>query len=293
MLNRTCSLSVVLITLSFLSANVALADPQPLPSSVLNSSGVQLDTSVHVPSGNPTYPVSFNFGSGGGFTATIDSTNTVMWCVDAEEAISPPTTYNADLVELSKVATDKSYVRYGNVSSSQWKLSLSGDNTPLQRYEMAAYLISQYPGLPAGPNPSNTLTDKELQTAIWEVMWNTSVSPAGSVTWSKIFNGGGALNTADENQVATYISQAQSFVNNSANASFFNNFAIVTGNGKFKRHPHIGLGSSNLYRSTGQCRNGSGTGLHCFARLAAGGHLRPEPPRSSQTCSPHLLNAVE
>lgn len=210
-------------------SGVAGANPTPLPSTVLNSSGYQLNTPVTVPSGNPTYPVSFSFGSGGGFTSTIDSTNTIMWCVDAEEDISPPTTYNADLVKLSTISTNSSYTRYGSVSSSQWQLKLSGDNTALQRYEMAAYLISQYPGYPVGPSPSNTLTDQELQAAIWETMWNSSVTPQGGLTYSKVSNGGGTFNTADETAVSNYVSQAETFVNNSANASFFNNFAVVSG----------------------------------------------------------------
>jgi hypothetical protein len=229
MSNRSCGLYIGVIVMSGVFAGSAAANPQPLPSTVLNSSGYQLNTSVSVGASNPAYPVSFNFGSGGGFTATIDSTNTIMWCVDAEEDIAPPTTYNADLVKLSTIGTNSSYARYGNVSSSQWQLNLSGDNTAQQRYEMAAYLISQYPGYPVGPSPSNTLTDQELQAAIWETLWNSSVSPQGGLTYSKVFNGGGAFNSTDETAVANYISQAQAFVNNSSNASFFNNFALVSG----------------------------------------------------------------
>ena len=88
MLNKRCSLWVGLITSLGVFAGLANADPEPLPGTVLNSSGVHIYTSVNVPAGNPTYPVSFGFGSGGGFTTTIDSTNTVMWCVDAMEDIS-------------------------------------------------------------------------------------------------------------------------------------------------------------------------------------------------------------
>lgn len=230
---RISGLGVSLIGLWGVFSGLAAANPQPLPSTVLNSSGYQLNTSVNVPSGNPTYPVSFSFGSGGGFTSTIDSTNTIMWCVDAEEDIAPPTVYNADLVKVSTITNNSSYVRYGNAGSSQWALNLSGDNTAQQRYEMAAYLISQYPGYSppgyAAPNPSNTLTDQELQAAIWETMWNSSVTPQGGITYNKVFNGGGAFNSTDENAVASYISQAQAFVNNSANTSFFNNFAVVSG----------------------------------------------------------------
>ncbi len=222
MLSLRCSLCIAVVTGVF--AGVAFADPQPLPGSVLNSSGFQLHTSVNMPSGNPTYPVSFSFGSGGGFTATIDGTNTAMWCVDAEEDVSPPVLYNADLVQVSTIATNSSYVRYGNVSGSGWQMNLTGDNTAQQRFEMAAYLVSQYPGVPAGPNPSNTAGDKEIQTAIWEIMWNTSVTPQGGITYNSILNDG-----TNSSNVATDIANAQAFVNNTANASFFNNYAVVSG----------------------------------------------------------------
>ncbi len=217
-----CSICVGFIAAVF--SGVAIADPVALPSSNLNSSGYQLSTSVNMPSGNPTYPVSFSFGSGGGFTATIDSTNTAMWCVDAEEDVSPPTKYNADLVQLSTISSNSSYVRYGSVTGSGWQNNLGVDNTAQKRFEMAAYLISQYPGVPAGPNPSNTTTDKELQTAIWEIMWNSTVPPQGGITYSKITGDG--TNAAN---VATDIFNAQNFVNNAANASFFNNYAVVSG----------------------------------------------------------------
>jgi hypothetical protein len=226
MLNKKCGFCVRLITSLGVLISVAIADPLPLPGSVLTN-GVQKDTFVNVPSGNPTYPVTFGFGSGGGFTATIDNTNTVMWCVDAMEDISPPATYNADLVEVSQIGSNSSYVRYGGVSS--WSTAITGDNTAQQRYEMATYLTSKYPGVPAGPTQPYTLTDQELQAAIWEIMWNNSISSESGITLTQVQNGDGAFNSADENAVAKYIAAAQNFVNNPANASFFNNYAVVSG----------------------------------------------------------------
>ncbi len=87
-------------------------------------------------------------------------------------------------------------------------MSLAGDNTAQQRYEMAAYLVNQYPGIPAGPSPSNTATDKELQTAIWEIMWNNSMTPESSITYSQIQSDG-----ANTTNVAADITAAQNFVN--------------------------------------------------------------------------------
>jgi hypothetical protein len=208
-------------SLTFIAA-LAAADPQPIPVADLGPNGVQLNTNVNVSS--DAYPVSFSFGSGGGFSVAIDGVNTVMWCVDAEEDITLPTQYNADLVQLSKLSANTNYVRYGNVSSNGWGVSLSGYNTPLQRYEMAAYLVSQYPGIPAGPNPSNTNADKDLQTAIWEIIWNNSVSPQGGITLNEVKNDG-----ANATNVANDITAAENFINNPANASFFNDWAVVSG----------------------------------------------------------------
>jgi hypothetical protein len=220
MVNRILFLSAGFIVSFGIFTDTAVADPQPLsPANLTN--GVQLDTSVNVPAGNPTYPVSFSFGSGGGFTTTIDATNTVMWCVDAQEDISPPTTYNADIVEVSQIGANANDVRYGNVGA--WQLSLPGDNTAQERYEMAAYLVSLYPGVPAGPTQPQTAGDRELQTAIWEIMWNGSSSESG-ITFSQIQSDG-----ANAANVTADIQAAQTFVNNLANASFFNNYAVVSG----------------------------------------------------------------
>ncbi len=234
MLNQKYRFCVGLIGVLGLFTGLAVADPKPLPSTVLNGNGVQLDTSVNVPSGNPTYAVSFGFGSGGGFTSTIDSVNTVMWCVDALEDISPPTTYNADLVQVSQISNNPNDVRFGNVSGTTWN-QIAGvtDNNAQQRFEMAAYLTSLYPGVtptdPAGPTQPQTVSDQELQTAIWEIMWNSSISSESGITLAQVQNGDGAFNAADESVVTADILAAQTFVNNSANASFFNNYAVVSG----------------------------------------------------------------
>ncbi len=225
MINTRYSLCAGLVVSLGVFSVAAVADPVPLSSTVLNSNGVQIYTSVNVPAGNPTYPVSFSFGSGGGFTATIDSTNTAMWCVDAEEDISPPTTYNADIVEVSQIGNNSSDVRFGNVGSSGWALNLGpGYDTPQERFEMATYLVNQYPGLPGGPTPSNTTTDQELQTAIWEIMWNNSVTSESGITFSAIQNDG-----TNMSNVAADITAAQNFVNANPNASLFNNYAVISG----------------------------------------------------------------
>lgn len=212
--------------------SAAWADP--LPAAILNSAGALLNTGVDIKSaaqGNPTYPVNFSFGTGGGFAATIDGYNTTVWCVDAEEYIWLPTTYQADVISLNSIAANAAYVHYGNVTgvyngtsnTTGWQLDLGADNNALARYRMAAYLVSLYQGFPNGPSPNST-QNKDLQTAIWEITWNHSLTP--DLTFGQIQNGVGA---SDQAIVQNYITQAQAFADNGANAGFFENFAIVSG----------------------------------------------------------------
>jgi hypothetical protein len=218
---------VGLVTGFGLVCGLAIADP--LPGSLIGPGGALLNVSVTVSSDppNPEYPVSFGFGTGGGFAATVDGYNTIVWCVDSEEDISFPTSYQADLVALPTVGTNASYVQYGNVSS--W--SLAADyNTALFRYEVAAYLVSEYEGFPNGPSSSD-LNDQELQTAAWEMMYNSSVS--SSITFGDVQDGDGAFDTSDESQIATDISNAETCVlnDNAPGCSPFNpsDFAVLSG----------------------------------------------------------------
>lgn len=226
----------------FVFTSIAVADLAPLPGSVLNSSGVQTNTTVSVPTSGVSpqyYPVGFNFGYGGGFTASIDSIDTVIWCVDAEEDIGPPTHYQADLVQLSQIGSNTSYVRYGFVTNG-WQLGLNGADAQ-QRYEMAAYLIdTYYPGVSAsagtvaGPTQPATLMDQEIQTAIWELLWNSSVTAQGGITWNDIQYGSTStplFDSTDMTYIAGKINEAQTWVLANPHSSLFDEYAVVSGGG--------------------------------------------------------------
>jgi len=200
-----------------------------LPATILNSNGVLLNTSVAVSSApqNPTYPVSFSFGDGGGFAAAVDGHNTTVWCVDSEEDIWFPTNYQGDLVSTAHLTSNLTDVKYGNVTGTGstgnvWALDLgAANNNATARFQMAAYLVSKYESFPNGP--VNDANDRNLQVAIWEITYNYSVS--SSLSFAQIQGA-----APDPTAAANYISQAETFVDNSANASYFNNFAILSGN---------------------------------------------------------------
>jgi hypothetical protein len=161
---------------------------------------------------------SYNFqlnGGGGGAQATLDKSQAIeIFCVDfANDIYVPQQNYSAYLTTITG-GSNLSYTRFGNVASSNWTQMNTADvdladattiNTAsdLGRYQMAAYLVSQY-NIPGGNNAANN----GIQQAIWDVLdpntfsqdYNTSTDNAieGAAKWYSSMGGNGgsnALNT--------------------------------------------------------------------------------------------------
>ena len=150
---------------------------------VLKASPHQLDT------------ISYNFmlaGGGGGSAATLDKTlNIEIFCVDfANEIIVPKTNYySANLTSITSSGFNAATTRFG--SNTNWRTVTIADDaidggsddvadsgfinaaTALGRYQMAAYLVSQY-SRPAG----NSTANNGIQTAIWQILNPSSYSLA-------------------------------------------------------------------------------------------------------------------
>jgi len=134
---------------------------------------------------------------GGEFTGTlgIGTANSSpvdinFWCVDSQEDFSFGQGGLAQVVALPQIASDPSNVRYSQVtdgtSGPVWSnqtislptsivasgsVTLASDATT--RYEMAAYLVSQFPGFASsvdGSNPESTA----IEGAIWDIMSNNT-----------------------------------------------------------------------------------------------------------------------
>lgn len=108
---------------------------------------------------------------GGGFGGTLDGISTYLWCVDWEDFVAgPPDSFQANVVALGEwSAADKDHVQKGN--NTIWAVS-SPDLTVLQRYQVAAYLLSQM-------TTFQTLTlqtgatlaaDQNLQNSLWKIL---------------------------------------------------------------------------------------------------------------------------
>ena len=81
-------------------------------------------------------------------------------------------------------------------------------------------------------------------------MWNNSISSESGITLASVETGDGSFTSAEQTAVAGYITAAQTFVNNPANASFFNSFAVVSG-GVSSTYCGLllaGIRNSDLYR---------------------------------------------
>ncbi len=150
--------------------------------SVLKARPHQLDT------------ISYNFalaGGGGGSAATLDKTlNIEIFCVDfANEIIVPKANYSANLTSITSGGFNAATTRFG--SNTNWRTVTIADDaidggsddvadsgfinaaTALGRYQMAAYLVSQY-NRPAGNNTANN----GIQTAIWKILNPSNCSAA-------------------------------------------------------------------------------------------------------------------
>lgn len=173
--------SLMILTLT-VSATVAFADPAPITSSSdigLARSLVLMDT----PAG------SSQMGVGGGeFEGTINGYSTLFWCVDDQEEFTFGDSGYGNVTLLSNVGSSASSVKFGNVTNGgtpHWTNTTDTfDSAALpsdaaSRFEMAAYLVSQYNGFvsnESGAIVANTSEDLAIQEAIWSLTNNTSLS---------------------------------------------------------------------------------------------------------------------
>jgi hypothetical protein len=164
------------------TATVALADPAPITS----PSDIGLARSLDLMA---TPPGSSQMGVGGGeFSGTVNGYSTLFWCVDDQEEFSFGDTGFGNVTLLGNVGANANFVKYGNVTNSgtpHWNnttdtldsVTLPDDAT--SRFEMAAYLVSQYNGFTSsesGAIVANTSQDLAIQEAIWSLTNNSSLS---------------------------------------------------------------------------------------------------------------------
>jgi hypothetical protein len=151
---------------------------------------VVLLSSVAAAMAGPTTHVldttSYNYqldGGGGGALATLDKSQSIeIFCVDyANDIYVPQQNYSAYLTTITG-GSDLSVTRFGNVSS--WTaVNITGDSTDsstinnstdLGRYQMAAYLVSQYDSSTGKTGTfslgGGTTNNDGIQQAIWDIL---------------------------------------------------------------------------------------------------------------------------
>jgi hypothetical protein len=160
----------------------------------------------------------YNFaltGGGGGESGVLDSDLSVeTFCDNFNNEIDIGQDYSADLSTLT-TGSDLSHTRFG--SNTSWKtINISGDAADsaiinganaLARYQMAAFLASQYQ-IKQGSNAFNN----GLQAAIWDIL-DPSSSPA-------------APTYADAQQALA--EAAEWYANPNASRSFLADFILVS-----------------------------------------------------------------
>jgi hypothetical protein len=172
----------------------------------------------------------YNFqldGGGGGAQAVLNKTSTIeVFCVDYSNPIYVPQQgYQAVLSTLT-TGSDLSDTRFGSVTSwtslaSGYALTssaasfLNSDTAALDRYQMAAFLVSEYnmsdgPGTLFKLNGSNTNNDG-IQQAIWDLM-DPKNQTYGNIAYAQYTDT--ALFSAESWFTSTTASQRSSFLAN-------------------------------------------------------------------------------
>lgn len=172
-----------------------------------SAAGVAVDASA----GGYLYPAG---GDGGGFSGTVAGLPTTLWCVDEKNYINlDGHHFDANVIPLgdSRWWTTGGYSNYVLKAQPAATFADSSLLTPLQRYQAAAWLISQYSGFPAGPN-SGSGANNQIQYAIWDL---TALQSQGA------HDAAPALNS--------YYTSAVSFISNPMHNHYgFGEFATVT-----------------------------------------------------------------
>lgn len=199
-----------LVSCSFalaLCAPSVFADPLPVELADSTPNRIQVSSNTS----NGAYPLTVSVpgfsATGGGFGGTVwegmttasDSYSTTMWCVDSQLYFS---NNNAGLANITLLnSLPNSQARYGTIggpivdgNSPGWTNDLGAMfDTAAVRFQMAAYLVSQY--TPFNNGPANTPgptreTNSAIQRTIWAIMHNNTPG-ADTAGWSEI-NGGAA-----------------------------------------------------------------------------------------------------
>lgn len=163
----------------------------------------------------------YNFeldGGGGGESALLGSLNVETFCVDFNNVIWVPGDYSAYLSTLTN-GSDLSHTRFG--SNTSWETITLSDGDPndatdsatinnagaLGRYQMAAFLITQYQ-----TGQGNNAYNNGIQAAIWDIL-----DPSTYGTAPNFAKPDEALELA-----------AEWYANPDSNKSFLSDFVIVS-----------------------------------------------------------------
>jgi hypothetical protein len=218
-----------------LFAAVSYAAPTyPIPS----SSFLGIDQTIFVPSNSPGTSNGYNYGSdlglgGGEFAGVITNpggqqANVAFWCVDDQLFFVPGTNQSfGDIVPIANISSTSASanvdVRYGSLFSAGgtgWTNDLgSGNDNPYARYNMAAYLVTQFS--PFDTSISNTPQNLAIEEAIWAIT-NNNIGTAQTAGHSAI--GANTGNTS----VGYWVNQAETNWQNFAADPTQQKFAVVS-----------------------------------------------------------------
>jgi hypothetical protein len=180
-------------------------------------------------------------GYGGGFGANIASNVIEVFCIDFANDVDLPSSHSVNVTPIAAGTQFTKDTRSGAVTSwrplenylpagltvtpaLQTAITAIDNASALQRYEMAAYLVSNYTFFNQQPPQSSNAyygdaTDRGIQSAIWAIMDPSSDAylPPSSLS--------------DSGNIAAWLEKASAWLptaNNAANQQLLSRFRIVS-----------------------------------------------------------------
>lgn len=208
--------------LAFVSLTAAYANA-PLPDSTYLGTNRPIAAGGQINNVNPSGGGAFNGFISNGTTSWA----TTFWCVDSQLYFSPQNlnplmfTSQANVIRLDQIPANAAFVRYSGVTDTgdpQWTNTFNTDSvqpawysaahqtlydrlpgTAQERYQMAAWLVSQYnPGNDQAGLIAGLDRNIEIQKTIWALMNNTTAG-LDTVGHQTFANTGGWLEKALDN----------------------------------------------------------------------------------------------
>lgn len=207
-------------------ATVSFADRQPLSPGAFGGDNAPAATEANVAAHSISSHAT-GLRPDSLFTSSDSRSAALVWFFDAEKDIPPMVSSNTSLIPLPKLTRGPGSRGESDVDGGLWEFKPEAGNTSQQRFDLAAYVAGLFAGFQPACQPIG-LTDEEMHSAIWSLIWKHGIPPHHPLTQDRIASVNDAFGSGDAKQVRDTIQQALASEKDAANAPSFENVPVLT-----------------------------------------------------------------